>query len=648
MPRMGSAGTRLGQESPLWKDPEWLDRFVASIVRERGDESAPPGGGGVSFVLGACGMGKTAALKRLAAVLGHGGGAVEPLYVSAPALDKSLLERLVARARRGGAVLLIDDADRLADGDLAILVDLIETAILARDGHLVLAGSLDAEERFKRASGKIPSECQTAYRLYPLGEEEAGSLLDRVFHSGDGQDPFTVSSNARAEILRRAEGAPGRLVCLAKAACGQARSRSSNLVKLTDVIAAFDRLGSVDRRVARVHGEAWSDLLVKVPPPEEPSADGPALPESRPEPLRAERQKGRAVSKRLDTMAKAIAVDGPDREALRTLSSGAKRPAAAAGFAMSKAPEAPRLRFRRLAGWTGGIVVAAATAWFALVSDAREDRRGAALPESETQEGVRATTSGPIGEDLAPLPTVEVSEVHPGLKSSGFEAERSTISPGYSRNDEVPNSVVERSTRPEPSVDRATAPDRPSVAPRPGLKRPAEFGRAQHAALTRRDAQGSTPLIRAAKAAQSEEVRRLLGQGANPDQWNDQQTTALMYAAWNGDEASVEVLLAAGADPHLGNRDGRTALMAAVMRGELAIVERLLDAGVAVDALGLQNTTALMYAAAVGHRKVVARLLAAGADPNLRNSQGMSAVDFAERRGTADTIRMLQGAESIR
>lgn len=77
----------------------------------------------------------------------------------------------------------------------------------------------------------------------------------------------------------------------------------------------------------------------------------------------------------------------------------------------------------------------------------------------------------------------------------------------------------------------------------------------------------------------AEEVRRLLGQGANPDAYNEDRCTPLMMATVEGDTEIVRDLLEAGADPNLVDADGWTALDVAVYRRTLDLVCLLLQYG---------------------------------------------------------------------
>lgn len=70
-------------------------------------------------------------------------------------------------------------------------------------------------------------------------------------------------------------------------------------------------------------------------------------------------------------------------------------------------------------------------------------------------------------------------------------------------------------------------------------------------------------LIEAAKAGEGERLERLLNEGADVHEQDEQGWTALNWAAGRGDVESVRLLLDNGADVTLTGRDGRTPLMIA-------------------------------------------------------------------------------------
>ena len=129
-------------------------------------------------------------------------------------------------------------------------------------------------------------------------------------------------------------------------------------------------------------------------------------------------------------------------------------------------------------------------------------------------------------------------------------------------------------------------------------------------------AEGSTPLMRAARFADVEVMRVLLDAGANPALKQKDQTTVLMLAAgagWRTGETilggldygpegdaidAVKLCLERGADVHAIDDDGLTALHHAVPRGA-GVVQLLLDHGAVLAAEDKRGRTALDVAQGV-------------------------------------------------
>ena len=80
-------------------------------------------------------------------------------------------------------------------------------------------------------------------------------------------------------------------------------------------------------------------------------------------------------------------------------------------------------------------------------------------------------------------------------------------------------------------------------------------------------------LCEAAKEKNIAEVRRLLNDGANPNQADADGGTALMLAAQEGHSEIVKFLLDNGADPNQADKDGWTALMSAAITGHSEVVK---------------------------------------------------------------------------
>ncbi len=94
------------------------------------------------------------------------------------------------------------------------------------------------------------------------------------------------------------------------------------------------------------------------------------------------------------------------------------------------------------------------------------------------------------------------------------------------------------------------------------------------------DADGLTPLMRAAARGDAAQVTTLLGGGADPNSAHAEvRVTPLMFAAYSGHEAVVQLLLDKGARPNLKDAAGASAADWAAQNGHQAIAERLTKAG---------------------------------------------------------------------
>jgi ankyrin repeat protein len=108
--------------------------------------------------------------------------------------------------------------------------------------------------------------------------------------------------------------------------------------------------------------------------------------------------------------------------------------------------------------------------------------------------------------------------------------------------------------------------------------------------------EGTTPLMRAARAGDAPVMRALLEKGADPKLTTKEGNTALMFAAGVGyrdkntrgtESAALEALKVAldrGLDLNQTNNRGETALHGAALRGADSIVQFLADHGAKLDA----------------------------------------------------------------
>ncbi len=207
---------------------------------------------------------------------------------------------------------------------------------------------------------------------------------------------------------------------------------------------------------------------------------------------------------------------------------------------------------------------------------------------------------------------------------------------------------------------------------------------------------GNTPLYQAASAGDSEEVARLLDDGAAPDAWNSFTDDvpgfvgyvlgeraglgrrALHAAAeklhpdvvqqlcergadvntrtkrnesplWSvasspssGDGVDVaKVLLEAGAEVDAADEDGVTPLLAATATGRGALVALLAESGADLNQRDPDGATPLQLAAEAGRTEVVAALVRRGADVNATTRGGHNALQLAVVEGHATAVRAL-------
>src|SRR6185295_11319362 len=82
-------------------------------------------------------------------------------------------------------------------------------------------------------------------------------------------------------------------------------------------------------------------------------------------------------------------------------------------------------------------------------------------------------------------------------------------------------------------------------------------------------------------------------------------------------------------------------LTGAVTDGDIEAVRALLAAGTDVNRTTSGGQTPLILAIVFMRIQILSLLLEAGADPQVRDSLGLNAVDWAERRGFAEGVKLL-------
>ena len=158
---------------------------------------------------------------------------------------------------------------------------------------------------------------------------------------------------------------------------------------------------------------------------------------------------------------------------------------------------------------------------------------------------------------------------------------------------------------------------------------------AKGADVNAKDADGVTPVMRAASAGRADMVTLLVASGADVSAQTKGGVTPLMMASLGGYVDAMRPLIAAKADANAKDNQGRTALMAAASSGEATAVEALLTAGADVRAEDASSETAMTYAAAEGHAAAVTALQKRGA------RAGETELILASGRCNAAVVRAL-------
>ncbi|CAO3443004.1 hypothetical protein [Azospirillum argentinense] len=199
-----------------------------------------------------------------------------------------------------------------------------------------------------------------------------------------------------------------------------------------------------------------------------------------------------------------------------------------------------------------------------------------------------------------------------------------------------------------PPTSPATAEVRPGLDSRDGaialMRRTDELKRALDGGAdpNKRVDNGKTLLMLASEQGLTDAVRLLIDRRAKTELRTADGATAVMYAAWGGHEAVIHALAAAGAELDATNDDGKTALMAAAARGHEGVVKILVDRGVSVDRVASHGWSALMYAANNGHDRVARMLVERGANPFRMDTAGNSALTLGALQGHMQVVEALK------
>jgi hypothetical protein len=151
-----------------------------------------------------------------------------------------------------------------------------------------------------------------------------------------------------------------------------------------------------------------------------------------------------------------------------------------------------------------------------------------------------------------------------------------------------------------------------------------------------------------ASRGRHKEVKRMLVEGADPNERTRNGRTPIMSAAGQGYLDIVKTLIEVGADVNAKDNDGDNALHDTARYGRADVAKLLIESGANVNEANNAGDTALIIAARRGFAGYVKTLLASGADANVRDSKGKTALDYAQEEERTDLVQALTTAGARR
>ena len=136
-------------------------------------------------------------------------------------------------------------------------------------------------------------------------------------------------------------------------------------------------------------------------------------------------------------------------------------------------------------------------------------------------------------------------------------------------------------------------------------------------------------LLDASANGRTDEVKALIGQGADVNSKDTWDRTCLHASATSGDIETVKLLIFSGADIHSKDSSCRRAVHRAAVIGSTEVMLALIEAGADVNAMDNLNRTALHLAAMMGNASILPALIAHGAELNPIDIAGNTPLSLA-------------------
>ncbi len=142
-------------------------------------------------------------------------------------------------------------------------------------------------------------------------------------------------------------------------------------------------------------------------------------------------------------------------------------------------------------------------------------------------------------------------------------------------------------------------------------------------------------LFKAAKEDDTKLTRKLLEQGADPNEQDAQGRTPLFYSVKGMDLIVLKTLLKYGANPNAHDKEGKTPVDAAQAEANAEAIADLVAGGAYVPAF------ALGFAVQTNSIKEATALLDAKVDPNAKGFNGLHPLPMACIMGSPEMVRLL-------
>ncbi|TRX88401.1 hypothetical protein FHL15_010714 [Xylaria flabelliformis] len=158
-------------------------------------------------------------------------------------------------------------------------------------------------------------------------------------------------------------------------------------------------------------------------------------------------------------------------------------------------------------------------------------------------------------------------------------------------------------------------------------------------AINKKDSQGHSALIWAARQGYEDIACLLIDNGADLEINTGNNLTALIWASMAGHCAMLKLLIGAGANVHVADDMGWTALHYAAAHGNVQILQILLDAGADMNAKDISQQTPLQRATFCNNLPIIEALVTCGADTSVRDKDGLTLLHLAARDGNSELVK---------